>query len=102
MPFLTNDPLPQCLQTSSDIALSPPIGNRRGCGRYLLEVKCLLERYHHKLFEQMIPVSEALNQAQMAQKDIFSFDPAAPGALAYRALADKLSAHSSYAQEKSA
>src|SRR4051794_30051532 len=42
MPFLTNDPLPQCLQTSSDIALSPPIGNRRGCGRYLLEVKCLL------------------------------------------------------------
>src|SRR5690348_6170236 len=41
MPFLTNDPLPQCLQTSSDIALSPPIGNRRGCGRYLLEVKCL-------------------------------------------------------------
>src|SRR3954454_5724003 len=61
-----------------------------------------LERYHHKLFEQMIPVSAALNQAQMAQKDIFSFDPAAPGALAYRALADKLSAHSSYAQEKSA
>src|SRR3954465_374745 len=41
MPFLTNDPLPQCLQTSSDIALSPPIGNRRGCGRYLLKVKCL-------------------------------------------------------------
>src|SRR5690349_19209 len=45
MPFLTNDPLPQCLQTSSDIALSPPIGNRRGCGRYLLEVKCLGLRY---------------------------------------------------------
>src|SRR3954462_15333068 len=44
MPFLTNDPLPQCLQTSSDIALSPPIGNRRGCGRYLLEVKCLRTR----------------------------------------------------------
>src|SRR5690242_6973432 len=44
MPFLTNDPLPQCLQTSSDIALSPPIGNRRGCGRYLLEVKCLKVR----------------------------------------------------------
>src|SRR5690349_6610395 len=42
MPFLTNDPLPQCLQTSSDIALSPPIGNKRGCGRYLLEVKCLV------------------------------------------------------------
>src|SRR5689334_17329638 len=41
MPFLTNDPLPQCLQASSDIALSPPIGNKRGCGRYLLEVKCL-------------------------------------------------------------
>ena len=41
MTFLTNDPLPQCLQTSSDIALSPPIGNKRGCGRYLLEVKCL-------------------------------------------------------------
>src|SRR5690349_3570397 len=43
MPFLTNDPLPQCLQTSSDIALSPPIGNKRGCGRYLLEVKCLVD-----------------------------------------------------------
>src|SRR3954451_25047047 len=46
MPFLTNDPLPQCLQASSDIALSPPIGNRRECGRYLLEVKCLRKEYN--------------------------------------------------------
>jgi chromosome partitioning protein len=49
-----------------------------------------LERYQSKLFDEIIPVSEALNQAQMAQKDIFTFDPTASGAVAYRTLADKL------------
>src|SRR3954449_6859125 len=44
MPLRTNDAPPQCLQTSSDIALSPLIGNKRGCRRYLLKVKCLLDR----------------------------------------------------------
>src|SRR3954449_5107763 len=41
MPLRTNDAPPQCLQASSDIALSPLIGNKRGCRRYLLKVKCL-------------------------------------------------------------
>jgi chromosome partitioning protein len=49
-----------------------------------------LERYQHKLFEQYIPISETLNQAQIAQKDVFSFDPTSRGALAYEALAQEL------------
>jgi chromosome partitioning protein len=52
-----------------------------------------LERYQDKLFKQFIPVSEPLNQAQMVQKDIFSFDPTSTGALAYQALAQELIAY---------
>src|SRR3954447_2763416 len=41
MPFLTNDPLPQCLQRSSATRCLLARDHDRGCTRYLLEVKCL-------------------------------------------------------------
>src|SRR3954451_19728873 len=44
MPFLTYDPLPQCLQHSSATRFLLALDHDRGCTRYLLEVKCL-----HKL-----------------------------------------------------
>src|SRR3954454_23079079 len=45
MPFLTNDPLPQCLQHNSATGGLLGRDHARGCRRYLLKVKCLrLER----------------------------------------------------------
>src|SRR3954447_12576338 len=41
MPFLTNDPLPQCLQPSPLTPLLLDQGHRRGSRRYLSNVKCL-------------------------------------------------------------
>src|SRR4051795_8464193 len=41
MPFLTYDPLPQCLQHSSATRRLLALDHDRGCTRYLLEVKCL-------------------------------------------------------------
>src|SRR3954452_14284258 len=41
MPFLTNVPLPQCLQHSSATRRLLTLDHGRGCTRYLLEVKCL-------------------------------------------------------------
>src|SRR3954451_3437330 len=41
MPFLTNVPLPQCLQHSSATRCLLARDHDRGCTRYLLEVKCL-------------------------------------------------------------
>src|SRR3954447_20814535 len=41
MPFLTYDPLPQCLQHSSATRFLLALDHDRGCTRYLLEVKCL-------------------------------------------------------------
>src|SRR3954468_10753981 len=41
MPFLTNVPLPQCLQHSSATRRLLARDHDRGCTRYLLEVKCL-------------------------------------------------------------
>jgi chromosome partitioning protein len=58
-----------------------------------------LEPYAHKLFEQFIPVSEPLNQAQIARQDIFSFAPASPGAEAYAAVADVLMANNPQSKE---
>jgi chromosome partitioning protein len=49
-----------------------------------------LEPYAPKLFKEFIPVSEPLNQAQIARQDIFSFAPHSPGAEAYAALAKEL------------
>src|SRR4051812_34862092 len=42
MPFLTNDPLPQCLQHNSATGGLLGRDHARGCRRYLLKVKCLL------------------------------------------------------------
>src|SRR3954453_15504172 len=44
MPFLTNVPLPQCLQHSSARRRLLARDHDRGCTRYLLEVKCLPRR----------------------------------------------------------
>src|SRR3954452_23514078 len=41
MPFLTNAPLPQCLQHSSATRRLLARDHDRGCMRHLLEVKCL-------------------------------------------------------------
>src|SRR4051794_27204601 len=41
MPFLTNDPLPQCLQLSPLTPLLLARGHQRGSRRYLSNVKCL-------------------------------------------------------------
>src|SRR4051794_32615725 len=43
MPFLTNAPLPQCLQHSSATRRLLARDHDRGCIRYLLQVKCLNE-----------------------------------------------------------
>jgi chromosome partitioning protein len=45
-----------------------------------------LEPWRAKMFHTRIPQSEALNQAQMARTDIFTFDPKSKGALAYEEL----------------
>src|SRR5215213_1112606 len=44
MPFLTKDPLPQCLQRSSVMGRILAQGHEQGCKRYLLKVKCLPDR----------------------------------------------------------
>ncbi len=43
-----------------------------------------LGNWKTRVFRTVIPVSEPLNQAQMAGRDLFSFDPKSPGAIAYR------------------
>lgn len=43
-----------------------------------------------KFFKTHIPISEALNQAQIAGQDIFSFEPKSKGAAAYEELAKEL------------
>src|SRR4051795_6663899 len=47
MPFLTNDPLPQCLQPSPLTPLLLDQGHRRGSRRYLSNVKCLQKGFSH-------------------------------------------------------
>jgi chromosome partitioning protein len=49
-----------------------------------------LEPWNGNLFRTVIPQSEPLNQAQMASKDVFSFDPASSGAIAYQELINEL------------
>src|SRR3954453_1895070 len=45
MPFLTNDPLPQCLQLSPLTPLLLAQGHQRGSRRHLSNVKCLTFSY---------------------------------------------------------
>ncbi len=49
-----------------------------------------LASWKTKVFQTVIPLSEPLNQAQMAGKDIFTFDPASSGAVAYRQFIEEL------------
>jgi chromosome partitioning protein len=53
-------------------------------------VVAALERWKQRLFQTVIPVSEPLNQAQMARRDIFDFAPKSTGALAYLELIHEL------------
>jgi chromosome partitioning protein len=46
----------------------------------------LLKRHEAKLLKTRIPMSEALNQAQMAREPVFSFDPKSRGAQNYEEL----------------
>ena len=46
--------------------------------------------WSEKILGTVIPQSEPLNQAQMERKDIFLFDPASAGAVAYRELINEL------------
>jgi len=45
-----------------------------------------LQPWIKKIFDTVIPQCEALNQAQMTQQDIYSYDPASTGALSYQDL----------------
>src|SRR3954449_13432442 len=47
MPFLTYDPLPQCLQQSPLTPLLLARGHQRGSRRYLSDVKCLRAGHQH-------------------------------------------------------
>jgi chromosome partitioning protein len=53
-------------------------------------VTAALEPWKHKLLQTQIPLSEPLNQAQIAGTDIFSFDPKSKGAVAYETLISEL------------
>jgi len=53
-------------------------------------LKGLQETYGDLLMETRIPVSSALARAQMQGVPVFDFDPAASGAVAYRALSDEV------------
>jgi|SRR5262245_12038834 len=58
-------------------------------------VMATLKPWEGRILGISIPQSEPLNQAQIARRDIFEFDPKSPGALAYRALADEILSHGS-------
>lgn len=49
-----------------------------------------LAAWDGRILRTVIPQSEPLNQAQMAQQDIFRFDPGSAGAAAYRELINEL------------
>jgi chromosome partitioning protein len=53
-------------------------------------VMAQLAAWKDKFFQTVIPQNEALNQAQMARTDIFSFDGKGRGAVAYEALTQEI------------
>ncbi len=53
-------------------------------------LRASLAPWHEKLFATVIPQSEPLNQAQMASRDIYTFDAASAGAVAYGQLINEL------------
>ncbi|MGQ9689510.1 MAG: ParA family protein [Desulfobaccales bacterium] len=59
----------------------------RVTNEYILEQ---LRPYRDKTFRTLVMKNEALNQAQIAQKAIFDFDPKSSGALDYQQLTEEL------------
>jgi chromosome partitioning protein len=53
-------------------------------------VMASLAPWESKIFKTTIPQSEALNQAQIARTDIYSFEPKSRGALSYAACAKEI------------
>lgn len=53
-------------------------------------LRASLEPWNEKIFATAIPESEPINQAQMASKDIYTFEPGSAGAIAYRQLINEL------------
>ncbi len=53
-------------------------------------VMAALAPWEQKIFKTLIPQSEPLNQAQIEQTDIFSFEPKSKGALAYEAFTKEI------------
>ena len=49
-----------------------------------------LAPWKQKIFKTLIPQSEPLNQAQIEQTNIFSFEPKSKGALAYEAFTKEI------------
>lgn len=49
----------------------------------------VLDQWRDKLLSTTIPQNEAMNQAKMAQQDIFTFDPTSKAAVAYGELVDE-------------
>jgi cellulose biosynthesis protein BcsQ len=43
-----------------------------------------------QVFESMVPINAAFESAEVAKKTVIRYDPASPGAKAYRALAQEL------------
>src|SRR3954451_18485179 len=58
MPFLTYDPLPQCLQQSPLTPLLLARGHQRGSRRYLSDVKCLQEVVWRQVTSERLCFSE--------------------------------------------
>lgn len=56
-------------------------------------VLAALEPWNRKIFKTRIPTNEPLNQAQIAGKDIFSFEPRSRGAECYLAFLEELINH---------
>src|SRR4051812_25160893 len=75
MPFLTNDPLPQCLQNSSAITRLPPDSSEvRESRRHLLEGKCLINRMHRQIdfrFKANVVAIWRSSLAQLVPSGIF-------------------------------
>ena len=53
-------------------------------------ISAAVEGWRDKILQTSIPQSEPLNQAQIARKDIFSYQPKSTGALAYQELAQEI------------
>lgn len=53
-------------------------------------IRAAVEPYGEHVFKTEVPISEPINQAQMAGKDLYSYDASSTGAQAYNAVLDEL------------